>query len=656
MNICGNNILRKRLVSETYLRSTFVLAIDMIVSMVATGIVLLFADLLELGGTGETPFTVTWLVSALAGSLLGFLSTSSYKGVIRHSTLRELATLCEAAFEKEIIVLLGTAIFLLPSISPKVYWILPAIDLLITVSLLVVVRVSMVLIYDFLTSALKLKPSSESGMAARVLVYGTGEKAIALSTRFANSIHYEVVGYLTRDSSLNAKQLNGKPIYEFSDTASLAVLKSQLNLNGIIFVNPMDVKKEANGLVDYGRHIKLRLYVVPTVDEVRSDDKNLVHGMRDIRIEDLLGREEIEISLPEVRAELEGKTVLVTGAAGSIGSELCRQLAILGAERIVMFDNAETPLHYLRLEFEDNFKWVESTPVIGDVRAIERVDYVFRHFKPDLVFHAAAYKHVPLMEENPCEAVMVNVMGSRNVADKCVEYGVGKMVMISTDKAVNPTNIMGCTKRLAEIYVQSLGLAIESGAIKGNTRFVTTRFGNVLGSNGSVIPRFKEQIAAGGPVTVTHPEIRRFFMTIPEACRLVLEAATMATGTHIFAFDMGRAVKIATLAARMIELAGFEVDKDIKIVYSGLRPGEKLYEEVLADKENTTPTSHQRIFKAMVREYEYGEVTRILDEMVRLATAVEIRNMVILMKKIVPEFKSQHSVFAELDIAPSPEI
>ena len=314
-----------------------------------------------------------------------------------------------------------------------------------------------------------------------------------------------------------------------------------------------------------------------------------------------------------------------------------------------MFDNAETPLHYLRLEFEDRYKWVEFIPVIGDVRSEKRIDYVFRAFKPDMVFHAAAYKHVPLMEENPCEAVMVNVAGSRNVANKCVEYGVGKMVMVSTDKAVNPTNIMGCTKRLAEIYVQSLGLAIENGAMKGNTRFITTRFGNVLGSNGSVIPRFKEQIAAGGPVTVTHPEIRRFFMTIPEACRLVLEAATIAKGTRIYAFDMGQPVKIADLAKRMIELAGFEVDEDIKIVYSGLRPGEKLYEEVLADKENTTPTSHRRIFQAMVREYEYMEVCRILDELVEMAMKVEIMPMVTLMKKTVPEFKSNHSQFSALD-------
>lgn len=644
----ANRILRKRLQSESYLRSTFVLDLDMLVSLLATGSVLLFADLLELGGSGETRFTVTWILAAFAGSLLGFVSSRSYKGVIRHSTLRELSTLFEAAIEKEIIVLIGTGVFLLPAISPKVYWILPVIDLLVTMSLLVVVRVSMVITYDFLTNALRLKEETGDEMV-RVLVYGTSEKAISLYTRFVNSTHFDILGYITPDENLDGKQLNGKPIYTFGDTESLAGIKERLQLDGIIFPSPRVVKKEANGLVKYARHIRLRLYVAPSVDEVKTDGTVLVHGMRDIRIEDLLGREEIEISLKEVKAELEGKTVLVTGAAGSIGSELCRQLAKLGAGKIIMFDNAETPLHYLRLEFDDRFKWVQSVPVIGDVRSKARVDYVFRYFSPDMVFHAAAYKHVPLMEENPCEAVMVNVLGSRHIADKCVEYGVEKMVMVSTDKAVNPTNIMGCTKRLAEIYVQSLGLAIENGIMKGSTRFVTTRFGNVLGSNGSVIPRFKEQIASGGPVTVTHPEIRRFFMTIPEACRLVLEAATIAEGTHIFAFDMGQAVKIADLAARMIELAGFEVDKDIHIVYSGLRPGEKLYEEVLADKENTRPTSHQRIFQAMVREYEYSDVNETLDRLVEMAMRVEIMPMVRLMKATVPEFKSNQSIFTELD-------
>ena len=287
--------------------------------------------------------------------------------------------------------------------------------------------------------------------------------------------------------------------------------------------------------------------------------------------------------------------------------------------------------------------------MIGDVRYEKRLDYAFRLFRPQIVFHAAAYKHVPLMEENPCEAVLVNVNGSRNVADKCIQYGIEMMVMVSTDKAVNPTNVMGCTKRLAEIYVQSLGLALERGEVEGKTRFVTTRFGNVLGSNGSVIPRFRDQIAKGGPVTVTHPDIVRFFMTIPEACRLVMEAATMSKGNQIFVFDMGKSVKIVNLALKMITLAGLEPDKDILIEYTGLRPGEKLYEEVLSNSENTIPTEHERIRVAKVREYEYADAKELVDQLTVLSKAVNIPDMIRLMKKNVPEYISKNSKFEQYD-------
>ena len=371
--------------------------------------------------------------------------------------------------------------------------------------------------------------------------------------------------------------------------------------------------------------------------------------IRNIDIEDLLMREEIKISMDEVIAAFKGKTVMVTGAAGSIGSELCRQLATFGVKELILYDNAETPMHNIRLELEEKYPDLAFVPVVGDVRILPRLDYAFRKWKPQVVFHAAAYKHVPLMEENPCEGVLVNVAGSRNVADKCIEYGVEKMVMVSTDKAVNPTNIMGCTKRLAEIYVQSLGLAMDQGKVAGKTKFVTTRFGNVLGSNGSVIPRFRDQIAKGGPVTVTHPEITRFFMTIPEACRLVMEAATMTDGNQIFVFDMGESVKIDDLARRMIKLSGFKPDKDIMVEYSGLRPGEKLYEEVLSNKENTIPTEHDRIMIAKVRNYDYDNAKEVADELERLSRIVEIPDMVRLMKRTVPEFKSKNSRFEIYD-------
>ena len=340
----------------------------------------------------------------------------------------------------------------------------------------------------------------------------------------------------------------------------------------------------------------------------------------------------------------------MTGAAGSIGSELCRQLAQMKIKQLVMFDSAETPLHNVRLEFEKSYPGLDFVPVIGDVRVKDRLRMIFELYHPQIIFHAAAYKHVPLMEENPCEAVLVNVIGSRQVADMALKYGAEKMIMVSTDKAVNPTNVMGASKRLAEIYVQSLGYAVKEGKVQGNTRFITTRFGNVLGSNGSVIPHFKEQIENGGPVTVTHPEIIRFFMTIPEACRLVMEAATMGKGNEIFVFEMGKAVKIVDLATRMIELAGYKPGDDIKIEFTGLRPGEKLYEEVLSDKENTIPTNNKKIKIAKVRRYEYEEVRSVYIELEQRSRSVRIMDTVSLMKQFIPEFKSKNSpLFEKLD-------
>ena len=371
-------------------------------------------------------------------------------------------------------------------------------------------------------------------------------------------------------------------------------------------------------------------------------DKIVETGIIDIALRDVKGN---------VRklTDLKGKVVLVTGAAGSIGSELCRQLCHFGLKQLVLFDSAETPMHNIRLELEEKFPDVEFTPVMGDIRMIHRVESIYQRFRPHIVFHAAAYKHVPLMEENPCEAVHTNVYGTRNVADMAVKYDVDKFIMVSTDKAVNPTNVMGASKRLAEMYVQSLSIAISKGRQSGKTRFITTRFGNVLGSNGSVIPRFREQLAKGGPLTVTHPDIIRYFMTIPEACRLVLEAAFMGKGNEIFVFDMGTPVKIADLARRMSELAGLIPGEDIEIKYTGLRPGEKLYEELLATKENTLPTENEKIYRAQVREYDYEDICTLMSPLIDLAIKVDKMGTVRMMKGIVPEFKSKNSVYEVLD-------
>lgn len=627
---------------DRYVNSRLILALDLFVSMGATIVTLLLASIL----LGEEIFSFNlmawWLGGALFFSLAAFLFLQTHKSIIRHATLRELARLSVAVFLKGVGIVALLEVVFWRALQPGVCITL-LFDLLLTLSSLIVMRVAMVVVYDLLKNS-----RQKHRNCRRILIYGTGDKGASLVTQLQNSQEYQVVGFLTYGKALKNHMLADLPVYYFETEDNVKYLHNRKDIDAILFAHAREAREEQERLIRFCTDCNIKVLIAPSIDEV-VDGKVQKQAIREIKIEDLLGREEIKISMDEIIANFRGKTIMVTGAAGSIGSELCRQLATFGIKELVLFDNSETPMHNIRLELEDRFPDLKFIPVIGDVRMLPRLDFAFRTYRPQVVFHAAAYKHVPLMEENPCEAVLANVAGSRNVADKCIEYDVEKMVMISTDKAVNPTNIMGCTKRLAEIYVQSLGLAIEAGKVKGKTKFVTTRFGNVLGSNGSVIPRFREQIAKGGPVTVTHPDITRFFMTIPEACRLVMEAATMATGTQIFVFDMGKSVKIAHLAKRMIELAGLEVDKDIKIEYTGLRPGEKLYEEVLSNTENTLPTSHDRIRIAKVREYDYADALKGAQELEELSRAVIIPDMVRLMKKIVPEFKSKNSRFEEFD-------
>lgn len=633
-----------RLVSKFHLdrffSSKLILAIDMIVSLVASVCALLFVKLMLTDDGFDRDFSLISLSLSLLYSFVAFYTLKTYRTIVRHTTLKEFAKICVAS------VIKGTALGLTMLLFPflKTYLLMLVImDCMITIVLLLLVRVAMIIVYD----ALRAKVIS-SRQRINVMIYGVDDKSVALVRRLAGSPHYNVIGYLDFGQRLRGQNIDGVKIFYFEEKADIDLFHERFFVDAILFSREEVVKEEADRLIVYCQQAQVKVLVSPNIDEV-VDGKVMRNSIREVKIEDLLGRDEIKISLDEIRENFKGKTIMVTGGAGSIGSELCRQLASFEPERLVLYDNGETPMHNIRLELEERFPSLDFVPVVGDVRQFSRLDYVFRVYRPQVVFHAAAYKHVPLMEENPCEAVRVNVGGSRNVADKCIEYEVEKMVMISTDKAVNPTNVMGCTKRLAEIYVQSLGLALERGEIKGVTKFVTTRFGNVLGSNGSVIPRFREQIAKGGPVTVTHPEITRFFMTIPEACRLVMEAATMSTGNQIFVFDMGESVKIDTLARRMITLAGFTPDVDIQVEYSGLRPGEKLYEEVLSTKENTDPTSHDRIRIAKVREYDYTQACTVLDSLETMAMDVDITEMVRLMKKTVPEFISKNSKFEEFD-------
>jgi len=644
MEFIENIVSRFKL--DRFFSSKLILAIDLLVSLSASICTLIFVKVMLSSYALTTTFFLTWLGLSVLFSSLYFYLLKTYRTIIRHSTLKEFAKICVASVMKSLSV--GLLMFVLP-FRDTYYAVMITIDMSLTIVFLLMVRVAMLVAYD----ALREKVIS-SRKRANIMVYGVDEKAVATVARLANSRHYNVIGYLNYGQRLRGQNINGTKIFYFDKKEDIVLFHERFFIDAILFSRESSVKKEAERLVEYCQEADVKVLFAPAIDEV-VDGRIMKSSIREIKIEDLLGRDEIKISMDEIVENFSGKTVMVTGAAGSIGSELCRQIASFRPKKLVLFDNAETPMHNLRLELEERFKELDFVPVIGDVRQEQRLDFVFRAYHPQVVFHAAAYKHVPLMEENPCEAVRVNVAGSRNVADKCIEYDVEKMVMISTDKAVNPTNIMGCTKRLAEIYVQSLGLAVERGEVKGRTKFVTTRFGNVLGSNGSVIPRFREQISKGGPVTVTHPDINRYFMTIPEACRLVMEAATMSTGNQIFVFDMGESVKIDALARKMITLAGFVPNKDIMIEYTGLRPGEKLYEEVLSNKENTDPTSHDRIRIAKVREYEHEKAKEVMAELDRLSTIVDIPEMVKLMKATVPEFISKNSHFEQYDNQDKPE-
>ena len=574
-------------------------------------------------------------------STICFLSCQTYKGVIRHSTFTETGRIAIASFVKATLMIVALFCFI-HSLSFLQIFLGGLLDLFLTFFILTTFRALLIMMYSMIVRSI-------ASNNEKLLIYreeGTSSSSSVISL-WKQSDSCQIGGYI-RIGERSKIRIGGYPVYSVKNQMEFNALVDRKGIKTILFTDYHVVKAESERLVRYCEKKKIRMLVFSAMNELKSRTVNL-HNLPEIRIEDLLGRDEININLKKIAGELKGKVTLVTGAAGSIGSELCRQLCKLGLKQLILFDSAETPMHTLRLELEDRYPEVVFTPIMGDVRMLALVESVFKRFHPQYVFHAAAYKHVPLMEENPCEAVHTNVQGTCNMADMSVKYDVDKFIMISTDKAVNPTNVMGASKRLAEIYVQSLSIAINKGIHPGKTRFITTRFGNVLGSNGSVIPRFRDQLAKGGPLTVTHPDIIRYFMTIPEACRLVLEAAFMGEGNEIFVFDMGTPVKIADLARRMIELVGLIPDKDIEIKYTGLRPGEKLYEELLATKENTLPTINAKIFRAKVREYDFAEISAGIDHLVDLAIRVEKLETVKMMKSIVPEFISRNSEYEKLD-------
>lgn len=617
----------------------FFLGIDLFCSILATGMSVLFlVFIMQTSISGQVLLKII-LLSFLT-SLISFVFFRLYKGVLRHYAFIENRRLYLGALMK-VVIFLAIVLPVSHTFSFRELLLGATVDFFLTFFILATVRTVFITFRNTIESRISLSQD-------KLLVYLSDDSSVfTFDISMFEKFIYQMEGYL-RLGDGDTSRLGEHNVYSVKDQQGFNVLVNRKNIKAILFVNNSSVKNESERLIRYCEKRKIKMLMLPSIAELRK--KNLdIRNLPEVSIEDLLGREEICINMEEVAGEVYDKTVLVTGAAGSIGSELCRQLCLFKPELLLLLDNAETPLYNLQLELKEKFPDLKIINLLGDVRVGFWLDGLFRTYRPHFVFHAAAYKHVPLMEETPCLAVRTNVHGTKVIADISVKYGVDKFIMISSDKAVNPTNVMGASKRLAEIYIQSLGIAISKGELWGKTRFVTTRFGNVLGSNGSVVPRFREQLQKGGPITVTHPDIIRYFMTIPEACRLVLEAAYMGKGNEIFVFDMGTPVKIVDLAKRMIELVGLIPGKDIEIKFTGLRPGEKLYEELLAAKENVIETENKKIFQAHAREYDYKEIKSVLEKLVGVAAIYDKYETVRIMKEIIPEFKSRNSEFEVID-------
>ena len=570
--------------------------------------------------------------------LVGFRVMKTYMGVMRFASFSDLYRVAVANTIGFVVIAL------LSWLTPIDDWLEPIrmkelfFAAVLATILMCLARMLIKVIYDYAQKDEETKP---------VFIYGVknGGMSIARAIQTERPQRFKLKGFVSDANDMAGKMLMGLRIYK-NDARLVTVMR----LNGVktLLVSPLKQEAFANNPVMVDRLMEAGIKVFTMSPAVQWDGKSDISAaqLREVQIEDLLPRDEIQVDLQAVEDLLKGKRILVTGSAGSIGSEIVRQVAKFDPEQMILIDQAETPQHDIRLMMAKDFPNVKAEGIVTTICNKSHMEAIFKMYRPHFVFHAAAYKHVPMMEDNPCEAVQNNIDGTRILADLSVKYGVKKFVMVSTDKAVNPTNVMGCSKRICEIYVQSLDKAIKDGKVKGETQFVTTRFGNVLGSNGSVIPLFREQIKNGGPVTVTHPNIFRYFMLIPEACKLVLEAGTMGKGGEIFVFDMGAPVKIADLAKRMIRLSGAT---NVEIKYTGLRDGEKLYEEVLNDKEVTKPTFNKKIKIATVREYDFDEVGASIRKLIEDSYKYDVMSTVREMKAIVPEFKSNHSVYESLD-------
>ena len=639
-----DKILDLRLFRSFRVKTTprwIILLLDMVIVLTSYCCTVLADSYSQFHPTDSMKVLLVGAVVLVVYFIITFVS-KTYTCVIRLSVIEDLYRIFMAVVASTVVLICFNAVYQGVTGSSFVkYWNLLVIGAL-SFSVMMIERLCIKYIYMRMNSSIEGRK--------RVLVLGTSFNSVFLANALKGEIggKYLPVGLLSIRAGQENTEINGFKVYRFNPEV-MTELFADKEIDALIF----DAKSNnlmRSGFADFFIKNDLPLLAMNRVAEFEQDKdsgKNISTFIKEVQIEDLLGRDPIVLDNPLVNKHINGSCVLITGACGSIGSEIVRQVANYGAKKIVLFDQTETPMHDISLEMRKLFPQADIELFMGDVRNRERVEEAFEKFRPHYVFHAAAYKHVPMMEINPTEAILANVMGTRNVADVALKYDVYKFVMISTDKAVNPTNVMGCTKRLAEIYCQSLFHYSQQQGKK--TQFITTRFGNVLGSNGSVIPLFRRQIAAGGPVTVTHKEIIRYFMTIPEACSLVLEAGCMGSGGEIYIFDMGEPVKIYDMARRMISLAGLKPDVDIKIEEVGLRPGEKLYEELLNDKEKTTATVNKKIMIAKVKTYDYREVCKNLDKIIALANAGNVHDMVYAMKEFVPEYKSQQSKFEEID-------
>ena len=595
-------------------------------------------------------------ITALVYSLLGWVGARifrTYSGVLRYSSFIDLLKIAYANLVSLALSLLVSFIGIWQGI--EYISALSVVNTIVTFALATMLmwgmRVLVKILFDI---------SNSDSKAQRALIYGalTGGVGLAKNVRSQSPMQFDIRGFISHEHRIKDMKLLGVPVYTLNDDIATIVKKEKIQA---VLVSPLRVNefRENQKIQDILISAGVKIYMAHEAKEANvrngellDDDMDNIQ-LKEVSVEDLLPRSEIRVDMKSIQEQLCGKRVLITGSAGSIGSEIVRQVAQAAPAKLMLIDQAETPQHDIRLMMAKDYPDVECEVIVTSISRRTRMEYIFSSFKPDFVFHAAAYKHVPMMEDNPSEAVLNNVYGTKVIADLSVKYGAKKFVMISTDKAVNPTNVMGCSKRICEIYVQSLdrklnreAMARQSSGRPEYTQFVTTRFGNVLGSNGSVIPLFKEQIKNGGPVTVTDERIVRFFMLIPEACRLVLEAGTKGAGGEIFVFDMGQPVKIADLAKRMIALSNA---KNVEIVYTGLREGEKLYEEVLNENEGTKPTFHEKIRIAQVREYDYDQVSKEIDELIEISKQFDDMATVRKMKQIVPEYKSNNSIYEQLD-------